>query len=165
MDAKTLPGTFILEAAENGLKAASILATFVPSQKSRDLASRISLSACVLSEVGKEVNQNANCFKENFQKTFEHVPIKCKEQYEKVIAAVAKASSFIGSVPEEGIVHVPQKPWKRLLSALDMDKEKFEEFQESLNESWLRALMLQYIVSLVVLQIRAQKYVPILKHT
>jgi hypothetical protein len=46
-----------------------------------------------------------------------------------------------------------------------MDKEKFEEFQESLNESWLRALMLQYIVSLVVLQIRAQKYVPILKHT
>jgi hypothetical protein len=163
MDAKPLPGAFILEAAQYGLKAVSILASFAPSQKSRDLASRISLSACVLSEVGKEVNQNASRFKENFQKIFEHVPIECKEQYEKVIAAVSKASSFIGSVPQEGIVHVPQKPWKRLLSALNMDNEKFEEFQESLNESWLRSLMLQYIVSLVVLQIRAQKYVPIMK--
>jgi len=51
----------------------------------------------------------------------------------------------------------PKKPWKRLLFVLGKDKEELEEFGESLEESWQRALMLQNIVSLVVLQIRAQK--------
>jgi hypothetical protein len=157
MDAKLLPGTFMLEGAECGLKAASILSGFAPTPKSTELASKISLSATLLSEIGREVNQNANCFKESFQQTFEHVPMKCKSQYEAVLAAVEKASSFEKGDGSEGTEQPSRKPWKRFLSALDMDKDKFEAFQERLDESWVRVLMLQYIVSLVVLQIRAQK--------
>lgn len=162
MDAKPLPGAFLIEAADHGLKAASILTSFAPSKKSRDLASKLSISATVLSEVGKEVNKNASCFKDNFQKTFENVPIKCKEKYEKVLTALGKASSFTKREPVEGIVfvNIPQKPWSRFLSELDMDRFDFLMFEESLDEAWQQALMLQYIVSLVVLQIRAQKYVP-----
>jgi hypothetical protein len=162
MDTKPLPGAFILGAADYGLKAASILTSFAPSRKSKDLASKLSISATVLSEVGKEVNKNASCFKENFQKTFEHVPMKCQEKYEKVLAALEKASSFTKREPPiEGIVivNIPQTPWSRFLSELHMDKHAFRGFQESLDQAWLQALMLQYIVSLVVLQIRAQKYV------
>jgi hypothetical protein len=167
MDAKPQPGAFLIEAADYGLKAASILTSFAPSKKSRDLASKLSISATVLSEVGKEVNKNASCFKDNFQKIFENVPIKCKEKYQKVLAALDKASSFtkMARDPIEGIVfvNIPQKPWSRFLSELDMDKYDFVMFEESLDEAWQQALMLQYIVSLVVLQIRAQKYVPIPK--
>jgi len=157
MDAKPLPGDFILEAAEDGLKTASILSSFALSPQSKGLASDIAHSATLLSEIGKEVNQNASCFKENFQKTFEHVPMKCKEHYQKVLKAVEKASSFEKGDAVEGIKHTSRKPWKRLLSALDMDKEKFEKFQDSVDGCFLSALMLQSIVSLIVLQIRAQK--------
>jgi hypothetical protein len=162
MDAKPQPGGFLIEAADYGLKAASILTSFAPSKKSRDLASKLSISASVLSEVGKEVNKNASYFKDNFQKTFEHVPIKCKEKYEKVLAALDKASSFTKREPIEGIVfvNIRQTPWSRFLSELDMDKYDFGLFRDSLDETWKQALMLQYIVSLVVLQIRAQRYVP-----
>jgi hypothetical protein len=162
MDANPQPGRFLIEAAEYGLKAASTLTSFAPSKKSRDLASKLSISATVLSEVGKEVNKNAGYFKDNFRKIFEHVPIQCKEKYEKALAALDKASSFTKRETIEGIVfvNIPQKPWSRFLSGLDMDKYDFELFQDSLDDAWKQALMLQYIVSLVVLQIRAQKYVP-----
>ena len=164
MDAKPQPGAFLIEAADYGLKAASILTSFAPSNKSRNLASKLAISATVLSEVGKEVNKNASCFKDNFQKVFENVPIKCKEKYQKVLAALDKASSFAKRepIPIEGIVFVdiPQKPWSRFLSELDMDRFDLLMFEESLDKAWQQALMLQYVVSLVVLQIRAQKYVP-----
>ncbi|KAE9367219.1 hypothetical protein N431DRAFT_418365 [Stipitochalara longipes BDJ] len=161
MDSKPLPGAFILQAAEHGLKAASILPSFSPSAKSKSLASKISLSATLLSEIGKQVNLTAACFKENFQQTFEHVPMKCEEQYVKVLKALEKASSFDKSDLEEGTPSKPQKPWERLRSALDMNKAQFEEFRESLDESWHRVLMLQHIVSLIVLQIRAQNQEPL----
>jgi hypothetical protein len=157
MDAKHLPGAFMLEAAEYGLKAASVLSSFAPTPKSRELASKICLSATLLSEIGRQVNQNATCFKENFEKNFELVPMTCKKQYQTVLTALEKASSFEKGDATEGTGQSPQKPWKRLLSALGVGKDKFEEFQECFNESWLRVLMLQYIVSLIVLRIRAQK--------
>ncbi len=157
MDAKPSIGGFILEAAECGLKAASLLSNFAPSVKSKDMAAKISLSATLLTEVGKEVNQNATCFKENFQSTFENFPRKCKQQYQQILTAVEKASSFPTVHTGEGTETTAQKPWKRFLSALDMDKDKFKDFQESLNQSWERVLMLQRIVSLIVLQIRAQQ--------
>ena len=157
MDAKHLPGAFMLEAAEYGLKAASVLSSFAPTAKSKELASKISLSATLLSEIARQVNRNATCFKENFKENFEHIPMKCKEQYQAVLTAVEKASSFEKGDATEGTGQSPQKPWKRLLSALGVDKDKFEAFQECFNESWSRVLMLQYIVSLIVLQIRAQK--------
>ncbi len=162
MDAKPQPGRFLIEAAEYGLKAASTLTGFAPSKKSRHLASKLSISATVLSEVGKEVNKNAGYFKDNFQKIFEHVPIKCQEKYEKVLAALDNASSFRKREPIEGIVYVniPQKPWSRFLSELVVENYEFGLFQDSLDDAWKQALMLQYIVSLVVLQIRAKKYVP-----
>ena len=159
MDAQLLPGAFILEAAEHGLKAASMLSSFSPSMKFKELTATISLSASLLSEIGKQVNFSAACFKENFQTTFEHVPMRCEEQYLKVLKALETASSFDKKDLVEGTEQKPQKPWNRLLSALNMDDDQFEEFQESLDESWLRVLMLQQIVTLIVLQIRAQKYV------
>lgn len=162
MDEKPLPGAFILETAEYGLKASSILFDFPPSGKFKDLASKISLSATVLSSVGKEMNQNASCFKENFQEKFEHITLKCAEKYHIVLAAVEKACSFVKNEEVEGTESGPQKPWKRFLTALDMDKDKkkFEDFQDHLDESFMQALTLQRIVSLIVLQIRAQKYTP-----
>jgi len=158
MDTQTLPGAFILEAAEHGVKAASFLFSFSPSAKSKELAAKISLSASLLSETGKQVNSSAACFKENFQTTFEHVPMRCQEQYLKLLKALETASSFDKRDIVAGTENAPQKPWKRLLAALNMDDDQFEEFQESLDECWLRGLMLQQIVSLIVLQIRAQKY-------
>ncbi len=73
----------------------------------------------------------------------------------KVLKALETASSF----DKRDVAQRPQKAWNRVLEALNMDKCQFEEFQESLDECWLRGLMLQQIVSLIVLQIRAQKYV------
>jgi hypothetical protein len=157
MDQKPLPGAFIFEAAQSGLQAAANLFGFAPSPKSKDLASKLSLSATLLSEIGKEVNQNAGYFKENFQQTFENVPIKCKKEYEMVLVGLEKATAWKKGEPLEGTEDPPKKPWKRLLFALSMGKDEFKEFENSLDESWLRALMLQYIVSLVVLQVRAQK--------
>jgi hypothetical protein len=154
MDQKIQPGTFILEAAESGLKAAATLSSFAPKA---DLASKLSLSATLLSQIGKEVNENADCFKGNFQRMFENVPMRCKKEYEKVLVGLEKAMTWKKGEAVEGTGEVPKKPWKRLLSAMDMDKYEFEEFEESLEASWLRALMLQYIVSLIVLQIRARK--------
>jgi hypothetical protein len=156
MDQRVLPGDFILEAAALGRKTAAALSSFSSSVKVSNVASKISLSATLLSEIGKEVNRNEACFKANFQKTFEHVPMKCEKEYDTLLNALDKATSWRKD-EIVGTEDPPKKPWKRILFALGMDESELEEFGESLEESWLRALMLQQIVSLIVLQIRAQK--------
>jgi hypothetical protein len=156
MDQRVLPGDSILEAAELGRRTAAALSSFSSSVKAFSLASLISLSATLLSEIGKEVNRNEACFKANFHKTFEHIPMKCEKEYNTLLNAFDKAASWRKD-DVVGTEDSPKKPWKRLLFVLGKDKEELEEFGESLEESWQRALMLQSIVSLVVLQIRAQK--------
>jgi hypothetical protein len=156
MDAKILPGEFILEAAELGRKTAAALSSFASSVKVKDLASKLSLSATLLFQVGKEVNGHAKCFTTNFMQTFEHITRRCETEYDTVLTALDKASSWRKDDAEE-YEELPKKPWKRFLFALGMDDDEFEEFEEKLNESWVRALMLQQIVTLIVLQIRAQK--------
>ena len=151
------PGDFILEAADFGLQVAAKLIGFVPSAKSKDFATMISMSATLLSEVGKEVNRNATCFKENFPATFEQLTMKCKNEYETVLAALVKAMSWKKGESVEGTEELPTGSWKRVIHALAMDKDKLENFEKALGDSYVRALALQYMVSLVVLQIRAQK--------
>jgi hypothetical protein len=57
MDPPRQLGSFILEAADQGLKLAGILAHLGSGQRIRDLASKVSLSATILTEVGREVNR------------------------------------------------------------------------------------------------------------
>ena len=157
MEPKSLPGDFILETADFGLQVAAKLTGFVPSAKSKDFTNKISMSATLLSEVGREVNRNAICFKENFPATFEQLTTKCKQEYGIVLAALVKAMSWKKGESVEGTEKLPIGSWKRVIHALAMDKDKLENFEKALGDSYVRALALQYMVSLVVLQIRAQK--------
>jgi len=156
MDEPVSPGYFILQAAELGLRTAAAVLGFAPSYKAKKLASKLSLSATLLSEVGKEVNRNEGCFKNNFQQTFEHVAVRCEKEYNTVSNALDRATSR----RKDDVVRAeesPKKPWKRLMFELGMNDNQFEEFEETLDESWARALMIQHVVSLIVLQVRAQK--------
>jgi len=157
MDQRPQPGAFILETADTGLAVAAGLSCFGASSKVKDLASKVSLSATLLTEIGREVNQNGEFFKNNFQEKFENVMVKCKTEYEVVLAGIEKANSWKKEDSVEGVEDPPRKAWKQLMWALRMDDDEFEEFEEALDESFRQALMLQLVVWLVVLQIRAQK--------
>jgi hypothetical protein len=158
MDQSRQPGSFILEAADQGLKLAAALTHFGSSQRVRDLASKVSLSATVLTEVGREVNHNAEYFKSAFQEKFGNVTLKCEKEFERLLAAIEKANTGTKNEFNEGLVEFPPKnAWKRLLWAMSMDEGEFDDFKDSLDELFYQAAMLQYVIGLVILQIRGQK--------
>jgi len=162
MDHSQQPGSFILKAADEGLKLAAALSHFASGQRTRDLASKISLTATILTEVGREVNHHAGYFKTTLQKKFQNVTTKCEKDFDRVLSAIDKANTWKSGDSGEGSIELPpKKAWKRLLWAMSMNETEFDDFDDSLDESMTQAAMLQCIVALVVLQIHGQQSVTI----
>ena len=151
------PGDFILEAADAGLRAASALSHFGSSQRIKDLASKISLSATVLTEVGREVNRNADDFRDAIREKFRNITLRCEKDYGTVLTAIDKANSWSKDETREESEDPPKRSWKRLLWALGMNEGEFDDFNDSLDESIEQAVLLQYTVMLVILQIHGKR--------
>jgi hypothetical protein len=151
------PGDFILEAADAGLRVAFALCHFGSSQRIKDLASKISLSATVLTEVGREVNRNADDFKDAIQEKFRDITLRCEKDYGIVLAAIEKANSWTKDESLEETEDPPKNSWKKLLWALGMNEREFDALIDSLDDSMGQATMVQYTVMLVIFQIRGKK--------
>lgn len=157
MDQKRCPGNFILEIANTGVEATAILARFGPGYRIKNIANSTSLSAGLLLQVGRDVNEHEQLFKDNFKQKFEGALSKCKKEYEQLVAAVEKVNSFKKDESDENAETLPKKHWKRVAWGLSMTDDEFSDFEDELDESYKIAMMAQVIVQLVILQVHAQK--------
>ena len=157
MSQQRSPGAFILEAADTGLRAASALSHFGSSQRIKDLASKISLSATILTEVGREVNRNADDFKDVIQEKFLNITLRCEKDYSIVLTAIWKAKSWKRDESQEESEDPPRNSWKKLLWALGMNERELDDLNDSLDQAIEQVTMLQHIVRLVIFQIRGKE--------
>jgi hypothetical protein len=156
MDPKFSPTAFIYEAANTGLAAVAALSSFSSDRRIKDLAATMSLSASLLSEIGRTVDGNEGYFKSDFVLRFEKLIDKCKKKYEMVLAGLEKANSW-KKLDSAGATEPAKKRWEKLQWALDMKADEIHEFEDSLNESYNQVSMLQSVVMLVILQMHAQE--------
>src|SRR4051794_28351705 len=111
IDQRRCPGNFILDIANTGLGATALLSRFGSGYRIKNIANSISLSAGLLSEVGRDVNKNEAFFKDNFATKFQGALAKCKKEYEQAIAAVEKVASWKKDETNESAEAPPKKPW------------------------------------------------------
>jgi hypothetical protein len=153
-------GAFLLEAAELGQSVSVALSYFSTSVHLRNITLGISLSTALLTEAGNQVNTHP-FFTPAFRTKFEPAILKCKRNYETILAAVEKAASSKGGEElEDSETKVPKRPWKKFLWAMEMDEDAFEEFETAFSDSLTGVRMVQIVVQLVVLQVNAKEYVP-----
>jgi len=157
MGERRAPGDFILEVADSGLLAASSLIHSGCRQIIKDLATKISLSATVLIQVGREVNRNADDFTEAFQEKFMSITSRCENDYRIVRAAVEKINSWTKDEARDESEELPKKTWQKLLWALGMNEREYDDLDNSIDESMEQAVLLQCIVKLLILQIYGKK--------
>ncbi|CAL3973451.1 unnamed protein product [Diplocarpon coronariae] len=157
MDRKRQPGNFILEIGNMGLELTASLTCFGAGNRVRNLANSISLSATLLSEAGREVNNHAEIFKDNFQSKFEGALLKCKKEYEQCYAAIDKVNSWKKDETDDTAKDIPKRPWKKLAWGLEMTDGEFSDYEDELEESFKVAMMAQVIVQLVILQVQARQ--------
>lgn len=150
-------GAFLLETAAVGQSVTVAISYFTTfSVHLRNLASKISLSTALLIEAGNQANANP-FFTSTFQAKFEPVVLKCKKNYEIILAAVEKAASHKGGEElAEGETKIPKKPWKKFLWAMDMDEDAFDDFEIEFDDSLTGVRMVQIVVQLVILQANAK---------
>lgn len=151
------PGNFILEAADTGLAAVASVSYLGPSQKIKKLAAKISLSASLLTTVGREVNKHEGYFKDNFPEKFEILAVKCQKEYEKILAGIEKSNSWKEGDSGEEADKPPKQQWKKLMWALGLKEDGMYDLEESLNKAFHRAVLLKGVVFLVVLQMHGQE--------
>ena len=106
----------------------SAVSCFSSSEKIRNLAGHISLTATLLAGVSRTINNNEQYFKDSFQQIFESIQAKCIKDYEVVLAGLEKAISWKKRASEDkDEEEPPRKPWKRLLWALDINDDEANE--------------------------------------
>ncbi|CAG8949461.1 hypothetical protein HYFRA_00007691 [Hymenoscyphus fraxineus] len=155
------PGAFILDAASAAEQVVVGLCHFKYQYRVEEFASQIAFIGNFLSTAGKEVNENPNYFKENFEEKFGGFTQKCKSKFEIILAALEKARSYkkgFGDTREDvcEVAEPPKKPWDRLQWGLGMNDEQIDKFEEDVQELAQGAGVLMSVVSLIVLQKTAQ---------
>lgn len=156
MGERRAPGDFILETADSGLRVASSLIHSGSRQRIKDLASKISLSAAVLTQVGREVNRNADDFTDAFEAKFTSITSRCEKDYQTIGASIEKINSWTKDETRDDSEGPPKKTWKKLLWALGMNESEFDDLDNSLDETMEQAVLLQSIVKLLILQIHGK---------
>lgn len=150
-------GASIVGIASAGITAAAAIFSFATSYrgssgKLEDLASRVSLSATILEQVGKTITENEHYFKrDEFDEKFGRVTQRCKLDYDALNRAISKSRSSTGH-GEPGLAEDTTRlnetttkkmsPWKKLVWALG-GKDAIEELQRSLAESMAQVSMMQ----------------------
>ncbi|CZT10074.1 hypothetical protein WAI453_006389 [Rhynchosporium graminicola] len=157
VDENRCPGNFILNIASTGLGVVASLSHFGYFYRIKCVANNISLSASILNEVGRGVNQHETLFKDNFEEKFSGALKKCKKEYEQVAAALDKIRSYKKNEINEETEGMPKSPLKKLMWGLDMTLSELNKFENELDQSRKIAFTAQTIVQLVILQVNAQK--------
>jgi hypothetical protein len=163
MEIASNPGAFLLETAAVGQKLSIAISYFTSSAaRLRDLASHIAVSTALLAEAGNQANAHP-FFSPHFQTKFEPTILKCKKNYEIILAAVEKANAHKGGdMVDYGrgdiLISVPKKPWQKFLWAMGMNANEFKDFENAFMDSLAGVRMVQVVVQLVVLQVVAKEY-------
>ena len=157
MDQNRYPGNFILEVAKTGLTAVASLSCFSSGYRIKNVNNSLSLSAGLLAEVGRNVNEHESFFKDNFKTKFEGALSKCMKEYEQCIAAVKKVETWKEDESDESEDKPPKRGWQKLAWGLGMTNSEFSDFEDELDESYKVAMMAQVVVQLVVLQVHARQ--------
>ena len=153
------PGEFILEFANRGQEVTTLLLRQFSSTQARDMAAHISIALATLTEAGHIVNKNSEYFKDNFQSTFHGILTKTAEKYDIICAACDKVATWKRSESKDDALKPPKGLFDRLIWAFGMTRNQFNEFSRSLDECYKPALILNYLVNLIVLQITGYQYV------
>src|SRR5947207_2106576 len=148
-------GASIISVATAGISVASSLVHFTISyrnstKKLEALASRVTLSATILTEVGNTIKENEQYFKKNeFDKKFGSVLNRCNADYETLREAVSKASlgrltTEQGPAKDGNRRTDPKKmsAWRKLAWALG-GEDAIQDLKKSLDESVSQVLMMQ----------------------
>ena len=149
----------VLGIASAGISVATTLIRFSLSYKGsvkkiEDLSLRVSLTATILTTVGKAIESHKDFFKEDdFKEKFGLVIDRCKKDYGTLSVALDQARSAAYDVGSgRGGLVKKMTPWKKLVWALG-GEERMKDLQSSLEESKSQVLMMQSAASLIVLQI------------
>ena len=165
MASKPSPGSFLMETASIGFTIVTSILNLGASRKLKDLAAEISLSASLLSEAGREVDQNSRYFSGTFESKFKIITEKCRTEYEKVRAALEAVQSYDTPIPaiRNNVMYIsdqpPSQPWKKLVWGLEKSQYDSSKVVEEIKGCSEQAWMINYVILLVVIQKHAQEWV------
>ena len=150
----------IVGIASAGVSVVSTLTKFGISfrgsnEKINSLASRVSLTASILSDIATTVEQNASGFKkEEFWMTWRKILLSCEESYGKLDRALLKARRLGASKGKNGNDGV--SVWGKLVRALGGETE-MQDLETSLDRCGQQVMMMQQAVQISVLSLIAQR--------